>query len=90
MTKYKVHKNLSIVGYHARILLFGIRNMLVGTLTLLLFATAIFGFHLVSEGGGYLAVLDFIMSCVALIVAVCSVYLLGFPRKRRGGRYVER
>ena len=87
MTKSSLHKRMFILGKCALVLLSGLRYMILGTLTLGLFAVAIAGFCLVPIDDGYQAVLDFIAACFTLLVSVASMYLLGLPRKRRGGRY---
>ena len=90
MTKFDSKKTLITIGHHAWILLMGLHHMVTGTLAVGLFVTAIFGFCLVSSDNGYVAVFDFICSCITLACAVASMYFLGSPRKRRGGQYVEK
>ena len=86
----KAKKDLLItVCHHALILLNALKCMVISTLTISMFVTAIAGFCLVAREGGYVAVFDFICSSVILVLAVASMYLLGNPRKTRGGRYVE-
>ena len=90
MTKFDSKKMLITIGHHTRILLLGLRNTVIGTLTVGMFVMSIAGFWLVSRDKGYVAVLDFICSCIALAFAVASMYFQGSPRKSRGGRYVEK
>ena len=89
MTKLNFNKCITIVGKIAPVLLAGLKYMITGTLTLGLFATSIAGFYLVSKDSGYVAVLDFIASCLVLAVAVACMYFIGLPKKQRGGRYAE-
>ena len=85
----KTNKHLMIASRYLRVLLLGIKNMILGTSIFALLFISIFGFTVVSGEKGYEAVFDFILSCLMLAGSVASIYLLGVPRKRRGGRYVE-
>ena len=89
MTKSEFRRKM-IISNLTRILLAGLKYMIAGTLTLGMLVVSVFGFCLVSKDGGYVAVFDFIVSCFLLAASVASIYLLGIPRKRRGGKYVEK
>ena len=89
MTKFELHKKKIAISRYAQTLLLGLKYMVAGALTVGLLVTAFAGFYLVTQDGGYLAVFDFFISCFLLIASVVSMYLLGLPKKRRGGRYVE-
>ena len=86
----KTNKQLMIASQHLRVLLFGIKNMILGTCVFALLFFSIFGFTVVAGEEGYAAVFDFILSCFMLGGSVASMYLLGVSQKRRGGRYVEK
>ena len=88
MTKSEFHKRMIVLGKYARVLLVGFQYMIAGTLTIGLLTVTVMGFCLVSRDSGYVAVFDFIVSCFMLVVSIASMYLLGIPRKRRGGKYV--
>ena len=89
MTKSEFNKKMIVISRYAKVLFYGLKHMVLGVLTMGLFVTTFAGFSLVSRHSGYVAVFDFIISCFLLIVSVVSMYLLGRPGKRRGGRYVE-
>lgn len=89
MTKFKFNKCIAIAGKIAPVLLTGLKYVITGTLTLGLFVVSIAGFYLVSKDSGYIAVFDFFISCFTLAVAVACMYLIGLPKKQRGGRYAE-
>jgi hypothetical protein len=55
--------------------------MLCSTLIAGLFVVSILGFILVTIDDGYAAVLDFIISCITLIIALGNTYLIGIKRK---------
>ncbi len=84
MTKINFKKMLHNVAHHAWILFTGLKRMIISTLTVGLFALAIYGFCTVSTENGYAAVTDFIVSCFTFITAVLGMYYLGIPRKIRG------
>ena len=88
MTKSEFHKRMIVLGQYVRILLVGFKYMIGGTLTIGLLTVAVMGFCMVSRDSGYVAVFDFIVSCFMLAVSIASLYLLGIPRKHRGGKYV--
>lgn len=89
MIKSEYNKFIIFVGKIAPVLFTGLKYMITGTLTVGLFVVAVAGFCLVSRDVGYVAVADFLASCIALVVAVACMYFLGLPRKRKGGRYEE-
>ena len=89
MTKSDVKKMLITIGHHTRILFSGFKRMLYGTLIIIMFAVAAYGFFTISNEEGYAAVFDFIASIATLIVAVANMYVLGSTKKtkceRKGG-----
>ena len=66
-----------MIGYHVRILAKGFIKMLWGTMTAVTIAFAVYGFTIVPTEGGYAAVSDFLVSKVALIIALGCMYLMG-------------
>lgn len=90
MTKFEFREKLIPIGHHARILWTGVKYMIGGTITIGLLFAAVIGFCLVTRDGGYAAVIDFLISCFLLSVAVAGLYFMGLFGKRRGGHYVEK
>ena len=90
MTKADVKKRLTAFSYHFQVFILGLLNMIVGTLTVGLFALAIYGFITTAQEGGYAAVGDFLVACLNLVIALASMYLMGLPtniRRKGGNRY---
>lgn len=81
MKKFDYRYFLDNVRFHGSILLRGIRMAFCGALSAGLFVLAGYGFAAIKSEAGYLAVIDFVASCVTVVVAVSGVYLLGM-RKR--------
>lgn len=59
----------------------GLKRMMIALLTVVLFGIAVFGFIVTAISPGYLAVLLFIASIVALIFAFVFLYAQGLTRK---------
>ena len=84
----KTNKALVVICRIARIMLSGITYTILGSLIAATFVVSILGFCMVGREGGYVAVFDFICSCLIFSTAVAGLCFLGIPRKRRGGKYV--
>ena len=72
---------------HAQVLGKGFIRMLVGAVTAGAGALAVYGFIAVTRKAGYAAVGDFLLSLLAMIFAVCGVYIMGGRNKKekKGG-----
>ena len=86
MTKVDTKASLIFIGHHARILISGLRRMICGTLTVLLFVTAIYGFVNIPRDGLCASVFAFVAAFATLNLAIASMYVLGEPRKSRKDR----
>jgi hypothetical protein len=89
MTKVNTKELMAFIGRHARILVAGLRRMVCGGLTVLLFITAIYGFINIPHGNGLSTIFAFVASFATLNLAIASMYVLGEPRRvrkeRKGG-----
>ena len=83
--------NKAFIVYNAKILVRGLVRVIWGSLNAWLVGLAIYGFVVIPNEGGYIAVCEFIGAVCLVLVAFCSIYLLGIgsfqkPRKCAGGR----
>ena len=67
---------------HAQVLGKGFVRMLVGAVTAGAGALAVYGFIAVANKVGYAAVGGFLLSFLAMIFAVCGVYIMGGRNKK--------
>lgn len=72
---------LKHITFHTCILARGILKVLHGTLIAGLFVVSILGFNLVIIDDGYVAVLDFVLACILLAIALGNTYWIGIKRK---------
>lgn len=80
-SKKRTCKILKQIKFHTCILARGIFRMLHSTLIAGLFVVSILGFILVTVDDGYAAVVDFVISCITLVIALGNTYLIGIKRK---------
>lgn len=73
---------LEAIKFHARVLGKGFVRMLVGAATAGAGALAVYGFTVVRNEAGYAAVGDFLLSVMALAIALGGVYLMGGSKKK--------
>lgn len=70
--------------FHGEIMLRGLALAIWGTLIVGTICFTGYGFWLIKTESGYAAVLDFILVCAMLILALVNIYVLGI--KRRGAK----
>lgn len=73
---------IEMIAVHAQVLGKGFVRMLVGAATAGIAGLGIYGFAVVSQETGYAAVGDFLLSVLAMVLAVAGVYLMGGSCKR--------
>lgn len=73
------------IGHHGMILVTGLKRTIYGAATLGLVALAGYGFAMIPDEDGYVAVLEFILSAATLAVALRTMYAMG--KGGRKGRY---
>ncbi len=73
---------IDTIAYHAKVLGKGFVRMLVGAATAGAGALAIYGFAVVGNESGYAAVGDFLLSVLAMVIAVAGVYIMGGNKKK--------
>lgn len=71
-----------VIGYHFQILAKGFIKMLWGTMTAVAIGSAVYGFMMVPTEGGYVAVSDFLVSTLTMIVALGCMYIMGGKCKK--------
>lgn len=84
MKKFNFRNFLEAVAFHGSIFIRGIGRTLYGAVIAGLFGISLYGLISIQSEAGYTAVFDFIASIATLMVALCSVYLLGVNKKRGG------
>ena len=84
MKKDDFKKALKKAQFHGGVLVRGLVRTLFGALNSCLIATAVYGFVLIQEEGGYTAVFEFIGACALVMIALANAYLLG--GKKRGAK----
>ena len=77
---------IEMIAVHARVLGKGFVRMLVGAATACIAGLGIYGFAVVSRETGYAAVGDFLLSVLAMVLAVAGVYLMGGSCKKKGAK----
>ena len=84
MKRFDFKKALKQAAVHAVIMLRGLAQAIWGALTFITICFTGYGFRLIKTESGYAAVVDFILVCAMLILALVNAYVLG--NKRRGGK----
>ena len=72
------------IGYQVKVLVKGFGRVVYGAAVSGLLGLAVYGFLMIPEEGGYIAVCDFIGSMATLVVALNGVYAGGARRKKNG------
>ena len=73
------------IGHHGMVLITGFKRTIYGAATIGLVALAGYGFAMIPDEDGYVAVLDFVLSVATLVVALRAMYAQG--KGGRKGRY---
>lgn len=77
MVKKRLKKLIGMIGLHGYLLLKGFARMLYSVIIAGLAYTAANGFTRVLTMGGYTAVFIFLLSTLAMLVALGGIYLMG-------------
>lgn len=64
----------------------GFLRMMVGVAVAGVLSLAVYGFVSIPEVGGYVAVLDFLMTAAALIAALFGMFAMG-SKSKKGGKF---
>ena len=80
MEKVEFGKVWSGFKFHATVMLRGLARAIFGTLVTGLIAFAVYGFVATESEAGYVAVCDFVIATATLVLALCSMYIMGGKR----------
>ena len=72
------------MAYHVKVLVRGFGRVVYGTAVAGLFGLAAYGFLMIPEEGGYIAVCEFILAMATLVVALNGMYACGARHKKNG------
>lgn len=92
MNTTRINKVITAVWFHTRTFLRGLGRVIGSTLVAGAAAGSVYGFTLIASETGYAAVLDFVTSCVLLVIAMMGVYTSGKRGrcyKKDKGRFVK-
>ena len=84
--KIDFRKTMDWANHLGVTLLRGLVRTIYGALIAGLIGIAIYGFVVIESESGYIAVFDFVAACVALMVAVCNLYVMGGKKHGKRGR----
>lgn len=72
------------IAYHVKVLVRGFGRVVYGTAVAGLLGLAVYGFLMIPDEGGYVAVCEFIAAMATLVVALNGMYACGARRKKNG------
>lgn len=82
MMKKDIKRAARILWHHSKILFTGFYRMLFGTAIAVLIALTVYGFAMIPQGSGYVAVCEFIGSTATVCVAFAGMYAMGCGKKK--------
>lgn len=68
--------------FHTKVLLKGLKRVVLGASTAGLIAFAVYGFYMIPSEGGYAAVLDFVAAIATMTLGMLCMYAMGAGYKR--------
>ena len=74
------------VWFHTKVLLKGLKRVVLGASTAGLIAFAVYGFRMIPTEGGYAAVCDFIVAIAMMTIGMLCMYAMGAGYKRGAKR----
>lgn len=70
-------KTIRTIGFHGRVLLKGFVRMLYGVVMATMIGVGVYGFAMVPNEGGYVAVRGFLLATIMVILGFLGVYFMG-------------
>jgi hypothetical protein len=72
-------------AFHGRILLKGFARTVFGSAVAGLIGLSAYGFMIIPQEGGYIAVCEFMVAIATTVVALCGMYTMGGKSRKKGG-----
>lgn len=84
MNKFK--RFAKTAWFHTKVLLKGLKRVVLGATTASMIAFAVYGFRAIPTEGGYTAVCDFIAAIAMMMLGMLCMYAMGAGYKRGANR----